>query len=271
MYITYIRLYKIIGLIIIIIHYYTLSYIMIHYWINLDKSTKRREFMENQFKEKNIENVRVSAITPSDFDDVLENKRPLTCKHPGCVNCEYEFACISSHIKAIKTGLDNADNEWFVIMEDDMFIPYDIDYDSLIRDAPREAELLQLCISYGNTVDTLYNLMFLKNNINFIKWQYLLPCAGMYIISRKGAEKLVNKFYVNKKYDFSSCEYQIVADVALYSTLNTYVATFPCSYPNIDMGSEIHPDHLEAHNSAIVVIKKVLEHAILHKTIKYFI
>jgi hypothetical protein len=37
------------------------------------------------------------------------------------------------------------------------------------------------------------------------------------------------------------------------------------------MGSEIHPDHLEAHNSAIVVIKKVLEHANLYKTIKYFI
>jgi GR25 family glycosyltransferase involved in LPS biosynthesis len=80
---------------------------MIHYWINLDKSTKRKLFMENQFKEKNIDNVRVSAITPDDFDIVLANKRPLTCKHPGCVNCEYEFACISSHIKAMKEAITN--------------------------------------------------------------------------------------------------------------------------------------------------------------------
>ena len=244
---------------------------MIHYWINLDKSTKRKIFMENQFKEKNIDNVRVSAITPDDFDTVLANKRPLTCKHPGCVNCEYEFACISSHIKAMKEAIMNTNDEWFVVMEDDMLLPYDIDYDTLIKDAPPDFEILQLCISYGNTVEFLYNNLLLNNKLHFIKWQYLLPCAGMYIVSRKGAEKLVNKFYVNGKYDFSSCEFQIVADVALYSTANTYTATFPCSYPNIEMGSEIHPHHLDAHQSAIIVIKNVLSHAMSNKTIKYLL
>lgn len=244
---------------------------MIHYWINLDKSTKRKLFMENQFKEKNIDNVRVSAITPDDFDTVLANKRPLTCKHPGCVNCEYEFACISSHIKAMKEAIMNTNEEWFVVMEDDMLLPYDIDYDTLIKDAPPDFEILQLCISYGNTVEFLYNNLLLNNKLHFIKWQYLLPCAGMYIVSRKGAEKLVNKFYVNGKYDFSSCEFQIVADVALYSTANTYTATFPCSYPNIEMGSEIHPHHLDAHQSAIIVIKNVLSHAMSNKTIKYLL
>ena len=244
---------------------------MIHYWINLDKSTKRKLFMENQFKEKNIDNVRVSAITPDDFDTVLANKRPLTCKHPGCVNCEYEIACISSHIKAMKEAITNTNDEWFVVMEDDMLLPYDIDYDTLIKDAPPDFEILQLCISYGNTVEFLYNNLLLNNKLHFIKWQYLLPCAGMYIVSRKGAEKLVNKFYVNGKYDFSSCEFQIVADVALYSTANTYTATFPCSYPNIEMGSEIHPHHLDAHQSAIIVIKNVLSHAMSNKTIKYLL
>lgn len=244
---------------------------MIHYWINLDKSTKRKLFMENQFKEKNIDNVRVSAITPDDFDTVLANKRPLTCKHPGCVNCEYEFACISSHIKAMKEAIMNTNDEWFVVMEDDMLLPYNIDYDTLIKDAPPDFEILQLCISYGNTVEFLYNNLLLNNKLHFIKWQYLLPCAGMYIVSRKGAEKLVNKFYVNGKYDFSSCEFQIVADVALYSTANTYTATFPCSYPNIEMGSEIHPHHLDAHQSAIIVIKNVLSHAMSNKTIKYLL
>jgi hypothetical protein len=156
-------------------------------------------------------------------------------------------------------------------MEDDMLLPYDIDYDTLIKDAPPDFEILQLCISYGNTVEFLYNNLLLNNKLHFIKWQYLLPCAGMYIVSRKGAEKLVNKFYVNGKYDFSSCEFQIVADVALYSTANTYTATFPCSYPNIEMGSEIHPHHLDAHQSAIIVIKNVLSHAMSNKTIKYLL
>ena len=141
---------------------------MIHYWINLDKSTKRKLFMENQFKEKNIDNVRVSAITPDDFDTFLANKRPLTCKHPGCVNCEYEFACISSHIKAMKEAITNTNDEWFVVMEDDMLLPYDIDYDTLIKDAPPDFEILQLCISYGNTVEFLYNNLLLNNKLHFI-------------------------------------------------------------------------------------------------------
>ena len=67
-------------------------------------------------------------------------------------------------------------------------------------------------------------------------------------------------FYKNNKYDYNDCEYQIVADVALYQTVNTYATTFPTSYPNIDMGSEIHPDHLAAHKITIDDIEFVITH-----------
>jgi GR25 family glycosyltransferase involved in LPS biosynthesis len=242
---------------------------MKHYWINLNKCSERKTFMENQFNKLNINNVRVSAITPDDFDNILEQKRPLTCKFKGCDSCEYEFACISSHIKALRCAIEDCNDEWFVIMEDDMTIPFNIDYHSLIKDAPEDSEIIQLHILYGSTVKTLYNELLLKKNIRFIKWQYLLPSAGMYIISRKGAEKLINKFYVNDKYDFSSCEYQIVADVALYSTINTYATTIPYAYPNIDMGSTIHPDHLKAHQLAIYDIKYVINDALSKNAIPY--
>jgi len=242
---------------------------MKHYWINLNKCSERKTFMENQFNKLNINNVRVSAITPDDFDNILEQKRPLTCKFKGCDSCEYEFACISSHIKALRCAIEDSNDEWFLIMEDDMTIPFNIDYHSLIKDAPEDSEIIQLHILYGPTVKTLYNELLLKKNIRFIKWQYLLPSAGMYIISRKGAEKLINKFYVNDKYDFSSCEYQIVADVALYSTINTYSTTIPYAYPNIDMGSTIHPDHLNAHQLAICDIKYVINDALSKNAIPY--
>jgi hypothetical protein len=244
---------------------------MKHYWINIDSNDKRKKFMESQYKKCDLENYRVSAIVPADFDRVLEQKRPLSCKHAGCTSCEYEFACISSHIKAMRQALDHSKDDWFVIMEDDITIPFAIDYAALIRDAPQDLEILQLLILFGNTVKILYGEYFLKNKANFIKWQYLLPSAGMYVISRKGAEKLVNKFFVNGKYNFASCEYQIVADVALYSTACSYATTFPCAYPNIEMGSEIHTDHLDAHEVAITDIKHVLEDAIRKKTIPYII
>ena len=261
---------------------------MKHYWINIDKAkaeasgaatvsgagadtkTDRRSFMEDQFKNNKLDNVRISAITPSDFDEVLADKRPLTCKHPGCFRCEYEYACISSHIKAMIEGLKDTGNDWFVVMEDDIVIPFDINYNQLISELPEDAMLVQLLILYGATVKALYELSVARN-ARFIKWQYLLPSTGMYIISRKGAEILVGKYFKNNKYDFTECPYQVVADVALYSSINSYATTFPFAYPNINLVSEIHPEHYDAHKQTYLEIMEVIEAGINNKNIPYIL
>mgnify|MGYP003344336097 FL=1 len=197
---------------------------MKHLWINIDKNLKRKNFMEKQFNNSKIDNIRISAITPEMFDDVLEHKRPLSCKHPGCTSCEYEFACLSSHIKAMRECLKYED-EYFVIMEDDIYIPFKIDYDELLKNINKDIDIIQMMVLYDNTVKNLD----IHHNItltNFIKWQYLLPSTGMYIISKKGAKKLVDMFFnKNNKYDFSSSQYQIVADVLLYSSVNSICST----------------------------------------------
>ena len=231
---------------------------MKHIWINIDKNENRKAFMYKQFNENNIENIRVSAITPLMFDKVLHNNhtRPLTCKYPGCITCDYEFACLCSHIKAMQECL-KYDDEYFVIMEDDIFLPFLIDYNKLINATEKKFDILQLLILYNNTIDSLNNV-FKEKNILFIKWQYLLPSTGMYIISRKSAEKLVTMYFNENKYDFSKFDGQIVADVLLYKSVNTICSTIPYCYPNIDMGSEIHPDHLIAHQKAVDSIKKVI-------------
>lgn len=230
---------------------------MKHFWINIDTSLKRKEFMEKQFANLNIENYRISAVTPKEFDKVLVQKPPLSCNYPGCTTCDYEFACLCSHIKAMQEGLKTND-EYFVIVEDDMFLPFKIDYNKFIDTVPNDAEIIQMMILYGNTVKNLYGLF--KSNVNYIKWQYLLPSTGQYLISRKGAEKLVNLFYNKElqKYDFSNAKYQIVADVLLYATANSYATTYPYCYPYISMGSEIHPDHLSAHQLAVNDIKDII-------------
>tara|TARA_B110000444_G_scaffold3436_1_gene3200 strand:- start:359 stop:1096 length:738 start_codon:yes stop_codon:yes gene_type:complete len=231
---------------------------MKHIWINIDKNEKRQAFMCKQFNENNIENIRVSAITPLMFDKVLHNNhtRPLTCKYPGCITCDYEFACLCSHIKAMQECLKYED-EYFVIMEDDISLPFLIDYNKLINSTEKKFDILQLLILYNNTIESLNNV-FKEKNILFIKWQYLLPSTGMYIISRKSAEKLVTMYFNENKYDFSKFDGQIVADVLLYKSVNTICSTIPYCYPNIDMGSEIHPNHLIAHKKAVDSIKKVI-------------
>lgn len=232
---------------------------MKHFWINLDKSVHRKKFMSEQFEKSQLENYRIQAITPDDFDDKLVQKRPLTCKYPGCTTCEYEFACLCSHIKAIQEGLKQGD-DYFAILEDDIRLPFDIDYESLLNDIPKDTEILQLLILYGNTVAGLYN-HYISTGQKFINWQYLLPSAGFYIISKEGGKKIVEQFYNKEldKYDFSSSPYQIVADVLLYETVKTYATTIPYAVPFSELGSDIHPDHIPAHEKAIRVIKVVQE------------
>jgi len=214
--------------------------------------------MTEQFKKMNLENYRISAVTPSDFDQQLEQKRPLTCGYPGCNTCEYEYACLCSHIKAMQEGLNSGD-EYFIIMEDDILMPFEIDYDSMIKDLPKDLEILQMLILYGQSVHRLYQYWH-ATAIRYFPWQYLLPSTGMYLISREGAQKLVDMFYNNEtqKYDFGSSKFQVVADVLLYSTVKTYASTVPYAVPKIEMGSEIHPGHLDAHEKAINDIQKVM-------------
>lgn len=231
---------------------------MKHFWINIDRNTKRQEFMSEQFAKHNLENYRVSAYTPADFDKILVQKRPLTCKYPGCVTCEYEFACLCSHLKAMEEGLKTSD-PYFAILEDDIYMPFKIDYEALIQDMPPDTEILQMLILYGETVKILYNYQ-MRSKQHYIKWQYLLPSTGMYIISREGAQRLLDLFYnpTTKQYDFSESPYQIVADVLLYMTAKTYATTHPYAFPNIEMGSEIHSDHLVAQANAIKDIKMIM-------------
>jgi GR25 family glycosyltransferase involved in LPS biosynthesis len=232
---------------------------MKHFWINIDRNTKRQQFMSEQFAKHRLENYRVSAYTPADFDEILVQKRPLTCKYPGCVTCEFEFACLCSHLKAIEEGVKTGD-PYFVILEDDVYMPFTIDYDALLKDMPPDTEMLQLLIIYGETVKMLYQL-HTQTKQRYIKWQYLLPSAGMYIISREGGQRLLDLLYdpVAKKYDFSQSPYQIVADVLLYMTAKSYATTHPYAFPNIDMGSEIHPDHLVPQANAIRDIKMIMK------------
>jgi GR25 family glycosyltransferase involved in LPS biosynthesis len=231
---------------------------MKHYWINIDKNEKRQLFMSKQFEKLGLPNERVSAITPADFDKVLEQKRPLTCKYPGCITCEYEFACLCSHLKAMQQAL-KSDDDYFIIMEDDISMPFVIDYDLLVKNMPVDTEILQMMILFGKTVMGLYEY-YKCTGTKYIPWQYLLPSTGMYLISRKGAQMLVDMFYnaENCKFDFTSSPHQIVADVLLYKTAKTYATTVPYCVPYIEMGSDIHPDHLQAHEVAIRDIKKVL-------------
>ena len=231
---------------------------MKHIWINIDKSKHRYDFMKKQFTLNNIDNIRISAVTPDNVEDYIVHKKQLTCKYPGCNTCDLEFACLVSHLLALQECL-KYDDEYFVIMEDDILMPFEIDYNGIINSLNTDFDIIQLIILYHDTVDKLKDI-YLTQKVMFIKWRYLLPSAGMYIITKKGIKKLLD-MYLNKdgKFDFSNYKGQIVADVILYDSVNSFSTTLPYCYPNIKMGSEIHMDHLTAHEKSVKSIKKTIE------------
>ena len=210
------------------------------FWINIDGSNERKEFMEKQFETLNIDNIRISAITPKDFPKVLEEKEPYYCGNPECLvnnnkNCKFEYGCVSSHIKALREALKTNDN-YFIIIEDDIYLPFKINFEKLINEMPKDAEIIQMMILYANSVNSLYDHVYSKG-IKFFKYQKILPSTGMYLITRKGAENLV-KLYYNKntaKYDFTNFNDIKAADILLYTSVCTYVTTFPYCHPNIKL------------------------------------
>ena len=115
-------------------------------FINCDKNHERRENIESQFKKYNADFERISATTPDTLNPV---KRQL------------EICCLKSHIKAMKHFIDNVEDDYVIICEDDLcfeFIETFFDCSSfnkiiekMMKELlPSDAGILQLgCILQG--------------------------------------------------------------------------------------------------------------------------
>ena len=233
-----------------------------YYWINLDKANIRREFMEKQFITNNINNERISAKTPDDLKEILEDQPPFFCGYKECIdnkckNCPYEYATICSHLEAIKRGFMSG-NEYFIVCEDDIILKFNINFDNIINYLPKDFDILQMMVISKSHLDFLYNKCFIENII-FTKYVPITPSAAFYLISHTAAGNILKKFtnIHTNKWDFSNFKNLKVADVLIYESVNTYVSTFPlCSF-NINFKSQIHDFHFNDHNEAYEMITEI--------------
>lgn len=234
------------------------------YWINIDECLGRKEFMINQFKNiKCIEsNKRISAITCDNIDMYVDDKDlPYKCDpsnnfFKGCKNCKIEFCTLLSHMKAIEEGYKDGD-EWFIIFEDDTVIKHEIDWIKLFETIPKDAEVLQLFVNMGPTVEKLFEIY--KKNALWIPWQMILPSASGYLMSHIGAKRMIDTYKKTNKWCFSKSTSCRLADVLTYETCKTYTHTYPVFHSNIKFGSLIHPDHLAGHEQANNIIKNIIQ------------
>lgn len=242
---------------------------MHYYWINVEAYHDRREFMERQFAEREITtHTRIDAITPATVDKIShDDDKPYVCdpsqKHfPNCKNCVYERSALCSHMKAIEAGYNSGD-EWFMVLEDDTIMPYNIDFQRLQQYTPCNAECLQLFCSMPLTVHKLYK-MYSEQKMLWVRWRMIIPSASGYLMSRQGAKKAIDMFKCGNQYRFKDSSSCRLADVMFYENLVTYTHTFPLFYPNIHLGSILHPEHLKSHEMGRDVIKAIIDKTEAH-------
>ena len=230
---------------------------MKHYWINMDKCIDRCEFMENQFKKKNIDNFRISAETPETIINynIIRNEESINTTTPE------EISCILSHLKAIAQGYNDGD-PYFCVLEDDLDF-CNIDFSKIlnyVEDSQNKnnenVEILQLYTSGHPVVIQLYNEHFLKNEI-IIKRAESYPGAVYYLLSRKGARKILDKYVLSENnYDISYSSWT-AADNIIYAAVNSFVLTYPVVVTDIAYGSTLHPEHLPNHEYCNNIIRHI--------------
>jgi GR25 family glycosyltransferase involved in LPS biosynthesis len=252
--------FGIIGLIIILSYYKFYGYdswnlfstidfldgIDIVYYINLERSKDRRETMEKMFQDtvflgKSIQ--RIEAVDGKDPKEAVYDKLVLNQKR----NTKLEYACLLSHLTAIRTFAESTMYETALILEDDVTLEFKKFWRkslrTIIEQAPADWEIIQLCYITGGTLIADYTL----NNYQRNRYGGIASMAA-YIINKKAAQKLMTEMYepVSGKYtvrDYHTHE----ADHYLYKVLKTYVYKWPYFiYPTVNT-STLHPEDLNSH------------------------
>jgi len=192
------------------------------YYINMDRTTKRKQNFEKEMKNYGISNYkRVSAIDGKMIKDREKGDiNGVTYASNGKRLSSSELAITLSHIKAvIQASKDNNDN--FIIMEDDCRLtlaPYwEKNIEEILKDIPEDCEIFLLS----------------NRRHDHVKKLEIIKCPGRgdlngvcYIVTRKGMEK-VKDLSNGGKIDLTKFK-NPVFDIEFleYFTVYTYNKTF---------------------------------------------
>jgi GR25 family glycosyltransferase involved in LPS biosynthesis len=220
------------------------------YWINLERSVNRKEKMEEFFKDEvfnGIEIERISAVDgkSNNINEILNNK----LVNQNNKYTKIEHACLLSHLNTIKK-CNESNNNIALIMEDDNTLEYKQYWKesltNIIKNAPSDWEIILLGYNYQEKLNDTYTKTGLNNKI--------ISSAGSYLINKKGTDKIM-KSYKNNKFILNR-DLPVEADNYLFTECISYTYKYPYFTYSFENDSEIHSDHLNAHNNAKRFIAK---------------
>jgi mannosyltransferase OCH1-like enzyme len=191
------------------------------YYINLDRDTNRRKYMEDQFNLYDIKNVkRIQGIDGEQISNTAEGKiksggKYIKFSNNYTNNNKGELGCVLSHIVAIKTAYDNKD-DIALIIEDDVslaLVPFwQIYLKEISQSAPSNWKIINLCGLKGEC--------YKKSDKEFLSFpKYTCWGTQAYLINRSGMETILkgmsHDMIILDKYDKVNHK-AIAADLFIY-------------------------------------------------------
>lgn len=178
------------------------------YYLNYDEREDRKEFIENQFKEYNIDNferVTKSRYSPVNYecwrDEILDIEKIEIFHTP------IDLSTTINHLQTIIDWYDNEEDDYCIIMED--VIDFSVckywafDWKYLMSNIPYNWDCIELF-----TVGPQYIPMHLKPKDGMIR------SISCYMITRHFAKKVKEQHYIGEKFkllvdtkDFTIPEY----------------------------------------------------------------
>ena len=201
--------------------------------VNLERSKSRMQGTATLLKSMNITHHRVPAFSVQDIYIPFDIKQHISRNHSFCVmhtkektnfkqiqsryprkyyikglcgsqrNNMNELACTSSHLMAINRAVysKTSSYDYSLILEDDGWTPFDIDFGGLISSVPdKKFGILQLINSREDTAKHVYQ-QFRRNGTLWMdrtkiaRWQLNTYSAGAYIINRRVMKPIIDKIF----------------------------------------------------------------------------
>lgn len=222
-------------------NYKFINNIDIIYWINLEKSVKRKSNMEKILQNINIKNIRISGIDGNIQNNI--NKKYFICNndnYPKYSNKEY--AILLSHLNTIEIfsniNYSQLKHGYALICEDDLsidFINYwSIDMKTIIDNAPEDWDIIMLG----------YFSLNINIKESYKKWNNEWSALS-YLVNHKSIQK-IKGFKKDGKWNCNENDL-MVSDNYIFSKFNTYIYKYPYFTFPTNNDSTFHEDHLDYH------------------------
>lgn len=202
------------------------------YYINLDGQPERDAEMQSMCKYWELNPTRISAFDGrhGDLNHILEGSHDIGIT-PG------EVGCVTSHLKAIKQWYETTDTPYAIFAEDDVSFDtanfWKFSWDEFVEKLPYDWDVVQLAIINPGVVYASMHARWVND--------FSTAC---FMVTRHHAKKLIDHHCVGDKFRLDQgVKPRPVADDLIYNCGRTYA--IPLFHYKIELGSSIHPDHIE--------------------------